>query len=96
MLTIERTRRFSRELGELPGLTRVGLVILFLAGAIDVAVHLAGANHAGHTGVAHAAHLLGIVGMVLVLAGVVVSGARLMFNRRRSAAKRGGIRDAHR
>lgn len=97
MLTIESVRRMFRGLGELPIPTRVGLVILLLAGAIDVAVHLAAQDHAGHSGMAHAAHLLGIIGMVLVLAGVVVvDGARLQFQRRRRAANSGGSRDAHR
>ncbi|MGH2379657.1 MAG: hypothetical protein ACRDG7_00320 [Candidatus Limnocylindria bacterium] len=86
----------SHGLGELPALTRVGLLLLLLAGAIDVVVHVAAGEHAGHPGIAHSAHLVAIVGMVLVLAGIVVHGARLHVTRRRRAAHTGGTRDAHR
>lgn len=63
--------------------------------ALDLAVHLASGHHAGHSGPAHLAHIVAIVGMVLVLAGVVVHGARRHALRRRRGAQ-GGLRDAHR
>ena len=98
MLTIEALRRGIREFGALPALTRLGLAVMVFAGALDVVVHIAGAgqHHAGHSGVEHLAHLAGIVGMVLVLAGVVIDGARRQLARRRGGAVPGGLSDAHR
>ena len=67
------------------------------AGALDVVVHLIAGEPSGHhrSGAEHAAHLLGLVGMVLVLAGVVLHGARRQL--RRAAAKPGGLDpNAHR
>jgi hypothetical protein len=83
MLMIEAVRRLRRDLALVPVVTRLGLVVMALAGAADVAIHLALGEHAGHAGVGHLAHLAGIVGMVLVLAGVVVDGARRQLDRRR-------------
>lgn len=98
MLTIENGRRFAREASGFPALTRIGLLVMVAAGALDVVVHLMASEHAGHHvfGVEHAAHVLGVVGMVLVLAGVVAYGARRQL--RRAAAKQpGGLdRNAHR
>lgn len=67
--------------------------------ALDAAIHLASDGHAGHEhlGSEHLAHLLGIVGMVLVLAGVVIHGARRQLRRARGAAHHGGLDpNAHR
>ena len=67
------------------------------AGALDVVVHLTAGEHAGHHGFGpeQAAHLLGVVGMVLVLVGVVTYGALRQL--RRAAAKPGGLDpNAHR
>ena len=95
MLTIERIGLLSRELAALPVLIRIGLALLVAAGAFAVAVHLAGGHHAGHTGIAHVAHLVGIAGMALVMAGVVTHGVRRQL--RRAAAKPGGLDpNAHR
>lgn len=97
MLTIETARRLHREVRELPAVSRAGLLLMITAGALDVIVHLASVGHAGHhgVGVEHAAHLLGIVGMVLVLTGVVIYGARRQL--RRLAVKPGGLDpNAHR
>ena len=97
MLTIENGKRLVLEAAALPALTRVGLLLMVAAGAFDVVVHLAAGEHAGHHGFGpgHAAHLLGVVGMVLVLAGVVTFGARRQL--RRAAAKPGGLdSNAHR
>ena len=97
MLTIELSRRVAREAAALPELSRVGLLLILVAGAIDVLLHLAAGEHAGHdgSGSEHLAHLLGVVGMVLVLAGVLTDGARRQL--RRPAAKPGGVDpNAHR
>jgi hypothetical protein len=91
MLTIEAMRRQLGEVRELPMVSRAGLLLTVAAGALDVSVHLASGDHAGHHGFGpeHAAHLLGVVGMALVLAGVVAFGARRQL--RRAAAKPGGL-----
>ncbi len=97
MLTLETGRRLPREVRDLPAVSRAGLLLMIAAGAFDVIVHLTAGEHAGHHGFGpeHAAHLLGVVGMVLVLAGVVTYGARRQL--RRAAAKPGGLDpNAHR
>lgn len=78
-------------------MSRTGLLLMMVAGALDVVVHLTADEHGGHHGFGpeHWAHLLGLVGMVLVLSGVVVYGARRQL--RRAAAKPGGLDpNAHR
>lgn len=97
MLMIDSLARVVAELRELPAVTRIGLALMVAAGAVDVLVHAAGGDHTGHHGLGpeHAAHLLGVIGMVLVLTGVVTYGARRQL--RRAAAKRGGLDpNAHR
>lgn len=97
MLAIEMAKRVLGEARGLPSLTRAGLLLMVAAGAFDVLVHLMSGDHGGHHGFGpeHAAHLLGVVGMVLVLAGVVTHGARRQL--RRLAAKPGGLDpNAHR
>lgn len=91
MLTIETVKRPLAEVRDLPALSRAGLLLMAVAGLVDVIVHLASGDHAGHHGFGpeHAAHLLGVVGMVLVLAGVVIHGARRQL--RRAAANPGGL-----
>ena len=91
MLTIEAVRRPLRDAQSFPVLSRAGLPLMVVAGALDVFVHLVSGEHAGHHGFGpeHAAHLLGVVGMVLVLTGVVAYGARRQL--RRAAAKPGGL-----
>jgi hypothetical protein len=91
MLTIERVKRRYADVAGLPLPSRFGLLLMVAAGAIDVIVPTASGDHAGHPrfGPEHAAHLLVVVGMVLVLAGVVAFGARRQF--RRVAAKPGGL-----
>jgi hypothetical protein len=80
MLTIER---LASELLSLPIVVRAGLLILVLGGVADVVVHLEAVDPGGHAGHAHVhtgsevtAHLIGFVGMVIVLLGVVVDGVR--------------------
>ena len=97
MLMIDMGKRLVLEAAVLTALSRVGMLLMVAAGAFDVVVHLTGGEHAGHHGFGaeHAAHLLGVVGMVLVLAGVVTYGARRQL--RRVAAKPGGFDpNAHR
>lgn len=94
---IEVPRGILRELRGLPAASRAGVALMVVAGAVDVVVHLVAGENAGHHGFGpeHGAHLLGVVGMVLVLAGVVIHGARRQL--RRAAAKPGGLDpNAHR
>jgi hypothetical protein len=88
--------RFQREFRSFPAVSRLGLVVIVAAGVMDVVVHLLGSPAAHDHGFAveHAAHLLGIVGMALVLAGVVIHGARRNPSRRSPAATTGGL-DRH-
>lgn len=76
MLTIERV---ARELRSLPILARLGLVLLLGGGVADVLAHLGtrGAEH-GHefTSAEVWAHVVAVVGMVVVLLGVVIDGVR--------------------
>lgn len=71
-----------------PLVSLLGVAVAVLGAALDLAVHLSAAAdahehlHAGFTGSEHAAHLVVMVGMVLILAGVVVDGARRQLNRR--------------
>lgn len=71
MLVIEQMRG-------MPVLTRIGLALMVAAFVADLIVHLAAVphEHAGHRPEEHFAHLAGLLGMVLVLAGIVVDGAR--------------------
>ena len=66
----------------------LGMAVAILGVALDLVVHLSAAAdghehvHAGFTLSEHAAHLVVMVGMVLILAGVVVDGARRQLSRR--------------
>ena len=83
MLAIHRVRRLPRPpLAILPG-----LVLMAAGGVLDVVVHLSSVSHHADAsfGGEHLAHLIGIAGMVLVLAGVVAHGAR-RHRRQRAAA----------
>ena len=83
MFVIERIRR-------LPLVMTLGLALMAVGGALDVVIHLGSVGQHVHDGFAsaHAAHLVGIAGMAIVLAGVVIHGAR--HHTRRSAAHAGG------
>jgi hypothetical protein len=78
MLTLDRVRA---EFLSLPLLTRIGLLILVLGGFADVVAHLAAAGHPEHvhehTASELSAHLIVFVGMVAILLGIVLDGARL-------------------
>jgi hypothetical protein len=80
MLTIERLRLELRGLRTLPTLVRLGLLVLAFGGVADVVAHFGLPTEAGelheHAASESMAHLIGFVGMVLVLLGVVVDGAR--------------------
>jgi uncharacterized protein YjeT (DUF2065 family) len=75
------------QLWRLPVLTLIGLVLMAVGLVADLVVHAA--HH--HGPAEHAAHLVGLVGMVLVLAGVMAFGARRQLQQRN-----GGDRNAHR
>ena len=80
MLALERG---VRELISLPVITRLGLVILVVGGLADVAAHLGAVGHTEHlhehTTSELSAHLIGFVGMVVVLLGVVLDGLRRQY-----------------
>lgn len=77
MLTLERVRG---EFLRLPFLVHVGLAVLVLGGLADVAAHLGAAGHTDDlrepTASELSAHLVGFVGMVVILLGVVIDGVR--------------------
>jgi len=75
MLTIEPVR----QLATLPLLVKFGLIVMAFAGFGDVIAHLeaSGDGHLhAHTASEVAAHLTGLVSMVLIFVGVVVDGVR--------------------
>ncbi len=71
-----------------PLLSILGMAVAILGVALDLVVHLSAVAdghehvHAGFTLSEHAAHLVVMVGMVLILTGVVVDGARRQLSRR--------------
>lgn len=77
MLTIETG---GRSLRALPALSRVGLAVLVFGGLADLVAHLglpAEAAHGhGFSAAEVEAHLIVLVGMVLILLGVVIDGVR--------------------
>jgi hypothetical protein len=87
MLVIQTTLALRR----LPPLMVIGLLVMVVGGVLDVVVHLQPAGHGPHPGVGaeHVAHVVGIAGMSLVLAGVVLDGARR--HRRPRADRHGGL-----
>ena len=93
MLVIEAGTRLARDVRELPSVTVVGFGVIALAGVMEVLLYLAAGAMAGHLHGGFApekgAHLLGIIGMVLVLAGVIRDAVRRPT--RRSSAKSGGL-----
>jgi hypothetical protein len=80
MLTIERLRSELAALTGLPFLARLGVFVLLFGGLADVVAHFGLPAEAGglhpHAASESIAHLIGFVGMVLVLLGVVVDGVR--------------------
>jgi hypothetical protein len=88
MLVIE----WFRGLGRLPALVKAGLVVMALAGLADVVAHLEAVDHVGHlhshTTTESAAHLAGLLSMVVIFVGVVIDGVRQGRARRRVPASR--------
>lgn len=96
MLAIQKARAAWRRA---PRISLIGLMVMVLAGMLDVAVHLVAPDHAHGTdlALAHGAHLLGIAGMVLVLVGLVAFGTRRTRTRSRTGGSHMEVpRDAHR
>ena len=82
MLIIERLRRDAKAI---PPVVKVGVVALVLSGLADVAIHALMPDVAAvddHTPAEMAAHVAGLVSMVVVLLGVVTDGARRSSTRR--------------
>ena len=77
MLAIER---FGHSLRGLPGAVRLGLAVVGFGAFADLVTHLgvpgAAASGAAHTPDQVSAHLIVFAGMVLIVLGVVVDGAR--------------------
>ena len=84
MFIIERLWRDAKAA---PHVVQIGVVALVLTGAADVVLHAITPAVAGqdvHTSPELAAHLAGMVSMVVILLGVVTDGARRTSHRRRS------------
>lgn len=97
MLVIDVARDAGRTARRLPIVLIIGLLAMVIAGILDVVLHLSSSGHAGHHVPApeHLAHLVGMAGMVLILAGVVMHGLRRQLRQR--AARNGGFdHNAHR
>lgn len=97
MLVIERLQRLAADVRGMPRLVHVGLLIAAAGFALDVVIHLSPAPHHHHVGFRleeHIAHLIGLVAMVLILAGVVADGLARRRARRRNGL--GGPPHAHR
>jgi hypothetical protein len=85
MLTIERGEARS---SRLPLSARIGVAVLVFGILEDLVAHSIGSPatpDAGHTGAELMGHFIVFVGMVLILAGIVIDGARQAVARRRSA-----------
>jgi hypothetical protein len=99
MLVIQAARRLAADAKELPSLTVVGFGVMALAGVMEVLLFLAAGTQGGHVHGGftpeRGAHLLGITGMVLTLAGIVNEAARRP-TRRSSATSGGSETHAHR
>src|SRR6186997_2349982 len=99
MLLIQAGNRLARDARELPSVTVVGFGVIGLAGVMEALLYLAAGDPGGHQHGSFApeqgAHLLGIIGMVLTLAGVINDAVR--HPTRRSSAMTGGPKpNAHR
>ena len=85
MLIIESLRRDWKAA---PALVRIGVIGLVLSGFADVVFHAVApdlaSNAAVHTTEELAAHLAGLVSMVVIFVGVVTDGARKSRARRNS------------
>jgi glutamate-1-semialdehyde aminotransferase len=91
MLAVHRIRA---DLRALPPVIRTGLAVVGFGGLADVVTHLSFAGPGepgGHTAAQLSAHAVAFAGMVLVLAGVVVDGARQSRARRRAERTSSGV-----
>ena len=75
----------------------IGVVLIAAGGVLDVVIPLGSVDHHAHAAFAprHVAHLVGFAGMALVLAGVVIHGARRQ-TRRDADSQGGSDTNAHR
>lgn len=81
-----------------PGLSKAGALVIAAGLLLDLAVHIV--LHPVHDGLVaaspageHLAHLVVVIGMVLILAGIVADGVR---SQRRHARQEGSVRHATR
>ena len=79
-----------REVGRLPALSRIGLVLMVAALIGDAAIRLVPVAHEHAANVAHRpdehlAHLVALGAMALVLAGVLIDAAGRNRSRRRNS-----------
>ena len=104
MLVIETLRRaaatVARDVARMPRIVHVGLALAVAAFVLDLAGHLGpqpAHHHDGFHVEEHLAHLVGLIAMAVILAGVVIDGIRRQqTHRRRTSAPEGGPGHAHR
>lgn len=87
----------SEAFDRFPGVSRIGLVVIALAVLADIVAHATpglDGDHAGVTGPELSAHAAIFLGMVLVLAGVVIDGARSMRRIHNDRSQAGRTSDA--
>lgn len=93
MFTLQRAEEAARVLETLPRLVIAGVLVMVAGLGLDLLVHLAPAHehvHAGFDPQEHVAHLVGVVGMALTWAGVVIDGVRRQARRTSPAQERSG------
>ena len=80
-------RAVLREVGRLPALSRIGLVLMVVALIGDAVIRLVPVahEHAAHRPGEHLAHFVALGAMALVLAGVLIDAARRNRSRRRNS-----------
>ena len=98
MFVIDEVRNGLDELERMSWLIHLGLSVMAVAFAAAIilqpspSVH----EHAGHAADQHLAHLVALLGMALVLAGVALDARRHAARRQISRASQGGTTHAHR
>ena len=91
MLALEKARVAAAALAALPVLAIAGLFVMAAGAALDVTIHLDLGHADGHAAPhleEDLAHLVGVIGMVLVWVGVVVYGVRRQFRQFRQLAEK--------
>lgn len=98
MFVIDGTRKRLDELERMSGLIHLGLSLMVVALAAAVLVQPAPPipGHAGHVPDQHLPHLVALVGMAIVMAGVALDARRHTARRHVRRASQGGTRHAHR